>query len=1326
MAPMLPSSLSPHICVLTSPDLSELLERSVLPPLHHILQSFSPLPQVTTRTTSLVSVPHTSFALRFSDLQDVEEACREDDEQRAIRTIDWMTARISKRCAKWVQDMETVGDQEAVRTPWWDELRRCAEGDFVPAKTEAWNHPVALILAVSTTTPNPLQAITALHSRNNQFPPWVDTNILRYTLIIHPKNSALSDEEAVALYNAVKKQFGLHSYLLSLELPKFPPPPIPVPALMPRLPPPPSPESPPHQHPTTPTTPNIPGSSSNPAVLNTLRMEEKDIQQTARFTREFVVMSLVPWMEKCVLEWNENFSSTRRLPSRLFSSTRRLFGSQAPTPVPTPSSSSVSLPGRSAPAVLNGGPSPPSQTRRLAEFATILGDFKLAVSVWEALRKESKGGSDMLPLLLTPSATLPLHAQTALTSIHPNMADLPPHAQIRALLFAVRWEAGIATQDFLHNALEGERWLVWAASNAEEAPSALLLAQAALLSTKRKARRRAALWYISAANRLEKCGIKPLTMYFLRKAEDLYSVSPPKELSPSFWDSEGKSPTVAEGLEDIISGIAHPLGRLLYTTGDVAGAVKLFLSVLRGAPAFASNSVLAIGDDTTKLPSNDKLYLEDFRVAYTYWKSTEPEKLSNAGLQIPIKLCASKKTRIRFPGDDANGDTDVWANRQEDWKAFWRSRGGKESVTPGGKVSTNELFWVDLIMQNPLDAEISLSNVTLMVQGPDSSNSSPVEDFIEVEVIKEVTLGPKELISVPISLKSTRPAKLNITHAKYDFLSHLPITESLLCRGRRLHDTAQQRQYPTYAPDDVMNVEVVPSDYRLLVSYIEDEHLVLLQGENKSTRLWLTNAGSRPIGEVWMVTGADDEIWLGHDSGLEDSASETETFRSSNSLKRQEPHRLALKGSAHSSVINVGESVEVPVILHAETIGHHELCLLFVFREDDTQPFYSTTLARTYEVQPLFDISVTAKPSQSPDHSFVLDVDITNVSRLASVDITQLTCASPQWTCNALTEKIFGIIAPTQCCRILLGASRWSEGSGSEETLDFVSKKLGNLLKGGEVDTLPPPPIDLQCSHISQASKKSIQGAAIMNFIQSGRRKFMSHNITRVHSYITPASHPTIFPLYNPSALDLIVLWEIPSRAISGHLTVHGITLGAGHARLNNIIEEAESAKVKRSMYAETRRENREVLDAIRNSEWNAEMNPVVLSLKDVGTKLHDFAKGPCHVRLDFQLRNHSLEHPARYTLRLSPSQSSLSTNLHPPPYLGRITFRGTISPSETTAIHPKLWVTRPGAYGLGGWTLETEICSPTGQAIKSRRYLQGPSLSEEGACIVVCDSRTS
>lgn len=36
---------------------------------------------------------------------------------------------------------------------------------------------------------------------------------------------------------------------------------------------------------------------------------------------------------------------------------------------------------------------PPPQNRRLAEFATFLGDYKVAMTVWDSLRKEGRGGA---------------------------------------------------------------------------------------------------------------------------------------------------------------------------------------------------------------------------------------------------------------------------------------------------------------------------------------------------------------------------------------------------------------------------------------------------------------------------------------------------------------------------------------------------------------------------------------------------------------------------------------------------------------------------------------------------------------------------------------------------------------------------------------------------------------------------------------------------------------------------------------------------------------------------------------------------------------------
>lgn len=134
---------------------------------------------------------------------------------------------------------------------------------------------------------------------------------------------------------------------------------------------------------------------------------------------------------------------------------------------------------------------------------------------------------DILPLLVSPTVTSKHYAQAALMSINASMMDLTPQEQMRVLLYAARWEAGIAMRELLSDEVEGERWLVWAACNVcinilafydwnltmrdlikvEEAPAALLLAQAALLSTKKHTWRKAALWYFIAANRLEKCGI---------------------------------------------------------------------------------------------------------------------------------------------------------------------------------------------------------------------------------------------------------------------------------------------------------------------------------------------------------------------------------------------------------------------------------------------------------------------------------------------------------------------------------------------------------------------------------------------------------------------------------------------------------------------------------------------------------------------------------------------------------------------------------------------------------------------------------------------------
>ena len=117
-----------------------------------------------------------------------------------------------------------------------------------------------------------------------------------------------------------------------------------------------------------------------------------------------------------------------------------------------------------------------------------------------------------------------------------------------------------------------------------------------------------------------------------------------------------------------------------------------------------------------------------------------------------------------------------------------------------------------------------------------------------------------------------------LTELTYKFLASIPCSESLGARGRRLNDTAAQRQEKTYAPDLFVEVETEECRQRLDASFVEDRHEVaLIQGERERLELWINNTGVEDVNEIWMVSGPENVVWI-ETAATEKPAGKTSAF----------------------------------------------------------------------------------------------------------------------------------------------------------------------------------------------------------------------------------------------------------------------------------------------------------------------------------------------------------------------------------------------------------------------------------------------------------------
>ncbi|BGP44635.1 hypothetical protein JCM10450v2_000449 [Rhodotorula kratochvilovae] len=667
--------------------------------------------------------------------------------------------------------------------PWYALVRDSvlARRDLVPH--ESFAHPVGVLVALSTSHPDPLNALAALWDLTSpaalfapaSYPPrsgaeddarqeWATPDALRFIVLVHDFGAGGGRpawEDAQRLHETVRKTYGVHTALLPLfsaaQSAADPLPPAEgAAALWASLP------APPAAPPPVEAVIGLGVDEPEPAAIRAPAVDpsavaapqrghelsSSDILALRTFVRELVVQSLVPHLERQGVVLHEQWQAGRRsIGGRLFSVGRKYFGGGGGGG----GSAGTSREGSPAPGGAGGREgynaqkgyhhsSPLSLARRLADTAFFLGDYKLASSAYDTVAKDARTDKawrhhaaalrmQALCALLLPlpsssgaaGAPEALLAQAAAAS--PAGGAVSDFDALRATLLAYESYLALSLPSLAPVAL------VRAAADTEEIVAAVLLEQAALAelvlvrpgATPR--RRKYAFWMAMAAARYEKCGVKALSIRCLSQSSTLFLPAPP---SPS-----ASPPPLASLLLPPSLPPARTAAQWSAIRTHLHHALARQSYTVGRAGDACRHFVALLGTGAPAAPAEEgddaPEWLDDFALAWDLLLASDPQAVEaegeGAALELPVRLFDAQRAKVRVGSATAAGASAAAAG--EDAGGAW---GALESALLGGANF----------------AGASARPKALSYRGPGGGSSQ------EVETVVEAVLGETVSLEVPV------------------------------------------------------------------------------------------------------------------------------------------------------------------------------------------------------------------------------------------------------------------------------------------------------------------------------------------------------------------------------------------------------------------------------------------------------------------------------------------------------------------------------------------------------------------------------------------------
>ncbi|KAG0634270.1 ER-golgi trafficking TRAPP I complex 85 kDa subunit-domain-containing protein [Tuber brumale] len=388
----------PYVAVHVSDDTNELAREKGFVDFKDMLRPYGESIQgrITIRDSQGISTTHDDYGIRFVSLVDVAGSGEkwESGTSRAMNGSSEKAAGSGSRVFQGgsVEEVEDLVNLHMERAEELNETSLPSDGD-TPAFNqsfymlylrrilsalplsphETFSHPVACVIAISSRNANPIDSLRNLYNSGNHLPlpDYLSTDYLRYYVLVHDEDRD-DIKKSTLLFDQMKKHFGLHCHLLRLR------------------------------------SGGASVISDDDAVvvpksqwvsaaeeLHEIRSRDYDDEQPTAclpdsdatgiqtMVREMTQVSVIPFMERCIATWNDQVASRRRGISGRFISMSKRYFSTSSSRNSTSSSSNYDALNQSYPPS-----SPEAQMRKLADYAFMVRDWRLAHSIYELLRTD--------------------------------------------------------------------------------------------------------------------------------------------------------------------------------------------------------------------------------------------------------------------------------------------------------------------------------------------------------------------------------------------------------------------------------------------------------------------------------------------------------------------------------------------------------------------------------------------------------------------------------------------------------------------------------------------------------------------------------------------------------------------------------------------------------------------------------------------------------------------------------------------------------------------------------------------------------------------------